>query len=366
MKKSTREKGFTLITTAVCLVVLIGMVGLAIDVARIYIAKNEVQAFTDSAALAATLELDGTWAGINRALARVASNPNQWNFGTSSITQTTTSFAQTEAGPWTTTPTSPIGYRLARVSASVDVTLTFMSAFMGTQTTVGNQPAAFLMLQSTLSVKGDSGAGQEPKNIWSNGLFPFSPYAHNTTGPYFGLVPGQQYTLRWPSNPKLDSNVCAGDNQQAMLDLNAAGGGSERGFIESTSSSLIRQTIVDDYQTVTRQIGDSVQMTGGTKQTQLTSLVDRINQDGDPYSPTYAQYLAGGLGTGRRIVGVPINTGYPNYTIVQIGAFLLLPASQYNAGGNSSFCAEFLGAWVQGARNEGAGDPGAYVARLIQ
>jgi hypothetical protein len=343
------------------------MIGLAIDIARLYIAKNEVQTFADSASLAATLELDGTWDGINRALSRVYLNPNLWSFASSPVTSKSTSFAQTEAGPWTATPSDPSGYRLARVVGSVDVQLTFLSAFMGDKVAVGSAPTALLlMLQSSLTVKGDSAAGQEPKTIWAQGLFPFSPYAHGTTGPNFGLVPGQLYTLRWPSTPKLNGNVCAGDNQQAIIDIANAGGGSERGFIESASSSLIRQTIVADYQTVTRAVGDSVVMTGGAKQTQLSSLIERVNQDADTTSLTYTQYESRGIGTGRRIVGAPINTGNPNYTIVQIGAFFLLPASQYGNGGNSSFCAEFLGAWVQGARNRGAGDPGAYVARLVR
>jgi hypothetical protein len=343
------------------------MIGLAIDIGRMYIAKSEVQNFTDSASLAASLELDGTWQGINRALARVSSNPNKWDFVSTAITQTNTYFAQSESGPWVTAPTTPAGYRLARVVAGVDVQLTFMSAFMGTKATVPVGLAALLMLQSTVTVKGDSSGGQEPKNTWTEALFPFSPYAHNATAPYFGLVAGQQYTLRWASTPKLNgNNVCSGDNLQATIDLAQAGGGSERGFIESTSASVLRATIVDDYQSVTRSIGDTVTMTGGAKQTQLTSLVERINQDNDTTSMTFAQYMAGGQGTGRRIVGAPINSGAPNYTIVQIGAFFLLPANQYNNGGNSAFCAEFLGAWVQGARNQGAGTPGAYVARLIQ
>jgi Flp pilus assembly protein TadG len=368
LKRKTREKGFTLITTAFCLIAMIGVIGLAIDAGRLYIAKSEVQNFTDSASIAATLELDGTWQGIYRALARVSSNPNKWDFVSTSITQTSTYFAQTENGPWVVAPTDPTGYRLARVVASVDVPLTFMSAFMGVtpSTGTGTAPAALLMLQSLLTVKADSAGGQEPRNTWSEALFPFSPYAHNQVGPYFGLIPGQQYTLRWPSNPKLNSNVCSGDSQQAMIDLAQAGGGSERGFIESTSTSLIRATIVDDYQTVTRSIGDTVTMTGGAKQSQLTSLIERINQDNDSSSLTFSQYMTGGRGTGRRIVGAPINTGAPDYKIVQIGAFFLLPASQYSNGGNASFCAEFLGAWVQGARNQGAGDPGAYVARLIK
>src|SRR2546423_2782399 len=237
MRNRSGENGFTLLTTTLCLFGLIATIGLAIDVGRLYIAKSEVQNFTDSASLAATLELDGTWSGIYRALGQVSSNANRWNFVTSSITQTTTTFAQSKGCPWTTMPTDPAGYKYARVIASVDVPLTFMSIFMGEKTAIGN--AAFLVVQSVQKVSGDSAGGQELKTTWAEGLFPFSPYVHDTTGPYFGLVPGQQYTLRWPSNPRLNSNTCSGDNQQVMLTLAEAGGGSERGFIESTSASLI-------------------------------------------------------------------------------------------------------------------------------
>lgn len=63
------------------ILVLIGMLALAFDLGRAYLAKNEAQAFTDSASLEATLELDGTLAGIQRAQSRVSSNQNKWNFG---------------------------------------------------------------------------------------------------------------------------------------------------------------------------------------------------------------------------------------------------------------------------------------------
>src|SRR4051794_20877020 len=113
-----------------------------------------------------------------------------------------------------------------------------------------------------------------------------------------------------------------------MVDLAGAGGGSERGFIEETSGSNIRATIVDDYQSVWRGIGDTVTMTGGTKQTELDALVTRIGQDTDTTAPNYAAYVASGTGSGRRLVGVPINTGSPDYKVVQIGAFLLQHANQ--------------------------------------
>src|SRR5688572_33365643 len=126
---SRKEKGFTLIGTAFAALAVVFAVGLAVDVGRMYIAKSEVQALSDSAAIAATMELDGTTAGMTRAEERVKTNLNRWNFGTTSFTTRSISYAKESSGPWDTTITDPRGYRYARVSATVDVPLTFMSVF---------------------------------------------------------------------------------------------------------------------------------------------------------------------------------------------------------------------------------------------
>ena len=357
------ERGFTLVTVTCGILFLIGMVGLAVDVGRIYIAKSESQVFVDSAALAATMELDGTNDGLDRARARVASNPNKWNFNTGSFSGVTTTFAKSRSGPWEATPTDPSGYRYANALVSVDVPVLFMSAFRQLYV-----PGAVVVLTPTFTagVKANASSGQELKTRFKDGLFPFSPYAHDGTSPDFGLVRGGLYTLRWASNPKLNNNTCDGDNTQAMIDLANAGGGSERGYIEETSANTIRQAIVGDYQTVWRGIGDTVNMTGGAKQTELDALQVRVGQDTNSTAADYQSYASSGTGNGRRLVAAPINTGYPNYTVVQIGGFFLRPAGTYDKGGNSAWCAEYVGPWVQGAKNKGASDAGAYVARVIQ
>jgi hypothetical protein len=261
------------------------------------------------------------------------------------------------------------GYRYAQVTAYGNLATYFLPAAVSkTQAAPTQMPLAFLMVaRPAVKVRADSGAGQEAKDTFREGLFPFSPYAHDVNAsPHFGLTIGTQYTMRWASSPRANQNVCPGDNVSSIIDLAQAGGGDERGFIESTSSDLIRATIEQDFQTVTRTIGESVTMTGGTKQTQHTSLIIRINQDVDRTSMTFAQYSSRAQGNGRRIVAMPVNTGYPNYTIVQIGAFLLLPESEYANGGNKPFCAEYVGAWVQGSTRRGAADAGAYAVKLIR
>src|SRR5438046_725991 len=52
-----QQRGFVLITMAVAAVALIGVVGVAVDMGRMFIAKNETQSYCDAAALAAALAL---------------------------------------------------------------------------------------------------------------------------------------------------------------------------------------------------------------------------------------------------------------------------------------------------------------------
>src|SRR5215468_11122180 len=100
--KTNSQKGFTLLATAICLVSLLGMLGLALDLGRVFIAKNETQTFTDTAALAAAMKLDGkTFTAANAAVTN--NTKNQWNMATTTFTasggSTTvmTEFAQPQA-----------------------------------------------------------------------------------------------------------------------------------------------------------------------------------------------------------------------------------------------------------------------------
>ena len=357
--KRSQRRGYVLLSVGAAAIVLMGAVGLAVDLGRMYIVKGEAQTFADSAALAAVLELDGSSAGITRANAAVTNNPNKNTFGTAAFSGTVVEYAQASTGAWTTNPGNPAGYAFARVSATVSVPIYFMSLAVS---------------KSQTNVVASAVAGQVPKTTFGQGLFPFSPYAHNLTGPDFGLDIGKQYTLRWPSNPKwgngANANVCQGDNSNNMVAVASAAGGSERGYIEDTSASLIRSTIVDDVQSVFRTVGDLVNMTGGAKQSQLDSLYERINQDSDTTSTTYSSYT----GNGRRIIAAPINDGGTplgsNNRIVGIGAFLLTRTADYGNGGNQAWCAEYIGCWLQGSNhrcavNVGSNGGGAFVARLI-
>jgi len=388
--RTSRQKsraGFTAITGAVLGVGLLSMLGFAVDIGRMYINKNESQTYVDSAAIQAAQELDGTLDGITRARNSLATNPNKWNFGTAPFTNPTIQFATSPTGDWTSNPSSGDGYRFVTVNATVNVPIYFLRVIsaIGSGTVINTRGTA----------------GQGLINTFREGTFPFSPMSHNNgDAADFGLTRGGIYTMRWAASPSLPNgngkksvgssgpigtkpieanNICYGDAinfyktdgtaddfTNTFLVQAQAGGGSERGYIEDTSASIIRQAIVSDYQTAPLTIGSSVNMTGGAKNTEANALAERIGQDTDPNSARYADYVANGRGNGRRIVLLPINTYNPNYTLLGFRAFFLLPASTYTSGGgNDPFCAEYIGPYTRGSAHAAAGNPGAYVIRLV-
>jgi len=198
-----------------------------------------------------------------------------------------------------------------------------------------------------------------PRTRFADGVLPFSPIAHVNADPNFGFTKGELYTLRWASNSKVNVNVCAGDNAQQWIDMADAGGSQERGYIEDTSSSVIRRAIEDDYQTRSLEVGDVVTMTGGAKQTQRDSLINRANQDTDTSATRYADYA----GNGRRLVVAPINSGVPGRVVLGFAAFFV--PMDYLQGGNRPFCAEYVGPYVRGSAHRGSGDTGAYEVKLL-
>ncbi len=92
-----------------------------------YIVRNELQSFADSAALAAALRLDGTAIGVSRARDEVTrmSTVNKWYFGSrqAATGDITLEFGLSTAGAapesWSTDPGSGSNYSYARVRMSV-------------------------------------------------------------------------------------------------------------------------------------------------------------------------------------------------------------------------------------------------------
>src|SRR6266404_215165 len=315
--RTTDRKGFTLIATGLCIVSLLGMLGLALDLGRVYITKNETQSFTDTAAMAAVLKLDGV--SFTAARAAVTNNTkNQWNMGTTTFkastggTTFTVEFARPQAAndfqpdnsTWSTAPLTAAGYTFARVTASATLPLYVLPV-------VGSSNAQL--------VRASSVAGQVPITSFSSGLLPYSPIWHSdgiAANPPFGLVVGQWYTLRQRSGNNITSaGLCPGDQcDAAYLATVNAQPSDLRGFYQDPSASVAKYEIINGLMIYPVTYPGTITMYGGDLQTTSDALNNRIDDDTDNLSTSYEQYVANivngeVVGNGFRLVGVPINDG---------------------------------------------------------
>jgi len=246
----------------------------------------------------------------------------------------------------------------------------------GTTATVKAQAIGGQVLLGCVSCGGAGGAGAggmatsaamggAGASSGSPVLFPYSPIANvdatnssqlPATGDPFGFTPNVQYDLKWPANAKvgtLGNNKvpCAGDNNTAMVNRES-GASSHLGEIVLNSASALAAdiTMQDDAVGVSVSIDQSVNPTTGQKNSIVKALNDRVTQDKDTTSTTYASYL----GNGRRLITVIINNGYADSTgtpyssdkqAIGLGyaQFLLLPSYSQSGGSNNPWCAIYVG-----------------------
>ena len=121
---------------SVSMLLLLAVMGLAFDIGRIYIARNEAQVFTDAAAMTAAAKLDGTPAGVDRAREAVAHLPMRWNLGTQPFTGVVIEFGANATGSggtiWERDPKDASTLSLARVTAPANgVDIVFLRAVGG-------------------------------------------------------------------------------------------------------------------------------------------------------------------------------------------------------------------------------------------
>jgi Flp pilus assembly protein TadG len=357
---SRRRRGYILVATCLSATFLLGVCGLALDIGRMYITKNEAQAYVDSAALAAARQLDGTSAGITRAQSAFGGDTDKWRFETQSFTSVTTTFSDFSTGTFVTSPTDPSTIKYARVVAVVSLPMYLIRVLTGPTSTVAASAIA--------------GTGNSITTL-NSGVFPFSPYTRtwtgnnfrgdaaqpdSTTDPY-GYSVGNQYTLRWgaPGN----NTTCGTDATKNNLSDN----GSIRGYCcVSNSAAELRQAIVSgDTDSVT--IGSNVPMDNGAKNTEMSAIADRSSLDTDTTSTTYSQYKSSRTGNGSRVVVVVVNGGPPNYIAMGFAAFFLLTPDDYSGlHGNDSACAEYIGAWTEGTAFPPTGGSGGYKLRIVK
>ena len=349
-KQTSNRRGYILVATALSLLFLLGVAGLAVDIGRMYITKSEAQAYVDSASLNAARQMDGTSAGITRAVNSLSADTGKWRFDTLAFTGVNARFGTSPSGPFTATPPSPpTNYDYVQVVAAVDLPMFLIRPVTGPSATIAAGAVASRRAVTSIPA----------------GVFPFSPYTRaaspdNAADP-FGYQIGNQYTLRWGAPG--DRTDCGTD----ATSPNLADNGSVRGYCcVSNSAADLRQAIVSG-QTDPVAIGDFVEMENGAKNTEMSAIGDRVDIDSNTTATTYANYVASGTGNGARVVVVVVNSGKPNYLALGFAGFFLKQSDYYSGlHGNDSACAEYIGSWTQGAAPAAAGGSGAYRLRLVK
>ena len=335
---------------AVSLVVMVGMLGLSYDMGRMFITKNELQAFVDASALAAVTQLDGTRSGVQGANTTAlagplgATKPNGYEFDTKVISTVTATYSSTLEGTYDSydaaTANDTNTYRFVKVTASAPLRMSFLPVLPG--------------IPTSMTFSANAVAGQQPQTSVTGGLAPFVPDAHNiadTTN--FGFTPDRQYTLKWGNK---NVTTCAGDSGFPAPE-NAP---SAHGFVDlgqGNSTNNLRSVIVyGGYPNASSNpssvaAGDPLSSASGNRGTSIfTSMAERSDQDPDQTSTTWAQYTSAGTGNFRRVVTVPVgdpaswtDTGSTaRVTVIGFANFLLDPSSNIS-GASGSICATYIG-----------------------
>ncbi|HWR54768.1 MAG TPA: Tad domain-containing protein [Bryobacteraceae bacterium] len=399
-----------LIALSLSIFFLLGMVGLAVDVGRMYVVRNESQSFCDSAAMFAANELNGTADGVTAALNKVtwvaqdANGPlKRLEFSTRQFQNVTTTFATAwDATNWVDAVTAagdPTNYYFVRVQTQNPVGLWFLPVLVGS---------------TSSNVAASAVAGRSAESQMAEGLGPFAPFQLPTAGAVctaaeladckldpndrFGMVKGEWYTLRWLAgnlDPVKDlPKFCPGDRCPCMLKLANLSGAASAGYAMYGNASDIREAIVGTPP-LTTPIGEGsvLDLKNGQVATEMGALNDRGLQDSDPtsnyYEDSYPEYPNQArtphkyAGNGRRIIVTPIQsaagamTADKSNTVVGFAGFFLGPASDiqnsqtYREGHMSTIgaCGQYLGAFtmgVPGSGGTGPGGPNVYTLRLYR
>jgi hypothetical protein len=149
MRRPSGQRGIFLIFTALAMVGLLGFVGLAIDSSRQQVVRSELQNAADACALAASSELTGGAAAVNRAIAAgryvVFNGRNKKNFQDEDISSVTIEFNDTL--PAANSP-APAGWTISGSNSSRFVRCTvnqpnLVNYFMGVLGVSASDVSAF-------------------------------------------------------------------------------------------------------------------------------------------------------------------------------------------------------------------------------
>jgi hypothetical protein len=326
-----------------------------------------LQAYADAAALAAVYQMDGTQPGIQKANATALGGPfgthppAGYNFNSTAVSGVTTEYAPALNGtyvPYATASASATNsYAYVRVSATAVVPVSFLRVLRG--------------IPQRMRLTASATAGQRASaSVTNGGLAPFMPDAHNTSDRVnWGFVPGGQYTLKWGNasssgsgNSGKGKGSGSGNNSPATTCTGDVGWNNpnptaQHGFVDlgqGNSNSRLRTGITygtyPNAQTTPSSVSAGMTLSGvpGNRGSSIfDALQERVNQDTDNSSTTYAAYVAGGRGNGRRIITVAIAdpstwSGNGNGSARTVGFANFFLATNYS-GSSDPICAFYIG-----------------------
>lgn len=345
-----KQKGAILFIVAGCLVVLLGFMGLAIDLGHAYNNKSQLQNMADACALAGATALNGTFDGIQLATNRARdlnsnlNNKTEFNNQTIALAEADVSFCDTLNGTYQDkawAQANPTIVKFVRV-------------------VIPQQPSQVVFaklipgIPDVINFGAEAVAGQHVLTEVCNGLDPFSPEAIITDGsdPNFGYIEGATYQIRLSTNGQGKDETCAdygftnvvsGKFGFANVDPTCGGQGQGQNCFSNSLLNGSNRRCVGTNGTIPVQ-------TGNFGVNVINDLQTRFYQDTDTLSLTKSDYLlpVNGAPNYRRVLRVAFNAGPPgpggsaDYTILGYGCFWMASLPQSNKP-SGPICLKYFG-----------------------
>jgi Flp pilus assembly protein TadG len=329
-------------------VVLIGFLGLAIDLGHLYNNKGQLQNMADACALSGATALNGTAAGIQLATDRARDlngnldNKTEFNNQSVTLAETAVSFSDTLNGTYvdkTTAQGNAANIKFVRVVIPPQQSdIVFAKIIPG--------------IPTSLSFGAEAVAGQLPQTKVCNSLDPFSPTVRDPSDPInFGYTPGYFYELRL--SPGASGKNCGeqgipgsvtGNFQ--LADPNGCG----------PSTPCFRDAVINGSNGKCIDPGPSLPTTTGSLGINVEkALQDRFDQDDYLTAGSYNQYAGTRY---RRFLRVAFNDGNippggsGNFTVSGFGCFYMATRPLVNPP-SSAICLQYAGSCDEAGRPTG-------------
>ena len=329
------ERGSITIMATIFALLLLLMIGLTIDISRIYMVRQELQRAADAAALTAARELNGGSGGIDEAVTQATSviANDQGLRGKTSVAITNVEFAASLDG----------AYMNATAARAVASTINFVRVTTGSTTTT------ILFASSALGVsRSESKQATAGKSVELSGICDFYPAAVGLTNPT--PTPGTILTLKFAQGS--GSTAIINDMDYIVLDVPCINGNGDTETARlaagepcacSTLGANIHMTPSSNFGNGGSAAGDGMNTRFGLYANGYGNNLNAANYPSDTNvaeNITYAQYIANNPteGNQRRVVIAPIIAPgtYPSDTDGRILAWgkFFLKQRMYVVNGN--------------------------------